>query len=129
MLTSRAWWFLLPVGGMLALGVAAPFVPLALACLTLLLWFAWEWLLFAVRVETVVRWLRLEREVSDDRGPVATLWAGQTFRVRGTLAAGGGSPLPYLAAADPVPFGVEKVGGEAAAEGAVGPDAPLGWEY
>jgi uncharacterized protein (DUF58 family) len=129
MLTSRSWWFLLAVGGMLALGVVAPFVPLALGCLTLLLWFGWEWLLFAVRVETAVRGLRVGREVSDGRGPVATLWAGQTFRVRGTLEAGGSAGLPYLAAADPVPFGVERVDGEVAAEGAVGPDAPLTWEY
>ena len=127
MLTPRAWWFLLTVGGTLAFGLAAPSLPLALACLTLLLWFGWEWLLFAVRVETVVRGLRVVREVSDDRGPVATLWAGQTFRVRARLEAAGA--LPYLAAADPVPFGVERVGGEAAAEGAVGPGSPLAWEY
>jgi uncharacterized protein (DUF58 family) len=116
MLTSRAWWFLLTVFVVLLGGILFQFVPVTLLGLTLFLWFCWEWLAFAVRSRTVLRRLRVEREVADERGPVATLWAGRTFRVRVRLV---GYGLPFLAVTDLVPFGVEFVDGSPAAEGEV----------
>src|SRR5262249_2740569 len=101
MLTSRAWWFLLTVFVVLLGGILLQFVPVTLLGLTLLLWFCWEWLAFAVRSRTVLRRLRVEREVADERGPVATLWAGRTFRVRVRLV---GYGLPFVAVTDLVPF-------------------------
>src|SRR3954470_5863167 len=53
---------------------AGPGSVLILLGLALALWFAWEWLLHAVRVRTTVRRLRVVREVSDERGAVTTLW-------------------------------------------------------
>src|SRR2546423_129496 len=128
MLTARGWWLLTFVLGTLFAGALLSFLPLALIGLTLLLWFAWEWLLFAVRLRAVPRHLRVEREVWDYRGPVGTLWAGHTFRVRARLELRR-SHLPYLMAADLVPFGVEHLDGPVTAAGDVRPGRPLALDY
>jgi uncharacterized protein (DUF58 family) len=137
MLTARAWWLLFCSVALLLFGVLAVFPQpftrhfpaLALLGLTLLLWFGWEWLLFSVRAQTVVRRLQVRRELLDGRGPVTTLWAGRTFRVRVELSLPRGSSLPYLAVTDQVPFGVAFVEGDATADGAVTPGKPLTLEY
>jgi uncharacterized protein (DUF58 family) len=129
MLTSRGWWLLLTTGAMLVAGTWGPFAPLSLVALTLAAWFAWEWLVFSVRVRTGAPELRFDREVWDERGPVTTLWAGRTFEVRVTLYADRGLGLPHLLAEDAVPFGVEGVGGYHAAEGALLPDRPITLRY
>src|SRR5262245_11306368 len=111
MITSRGWWFLIIALAVLALGVLAPRVPLTLLALTPLLWFIGEWLLFSFRARVVVRALRVERTVRDQRGPVDTLWAGRTFEVAVALHAQGRWGLPYVRAADLIPFGAEFAGG------------------
>src|SRR5579875_885637 len=105
MLTSRGCWFLLSVLMVLSLGLLRPSLPLTLLGLTLLLWFVGQWLWFLVRLPGV-RWLRVEREVWDDRSAVATLWAGQTFEVRVRLCNDDWLPSPHVAAVDPLPFAV-----------------------
>lgn len=131
MLTSRACWFLLSVLVILSLGFLRPSLPLALLGLTLLLWFAAQWLWFLVRLSSV-RKLRLEREVRDDRSPVAILWAGQSFAVRVRLLHDAWLPSPHITAVDLLPFAVERDGGDSAttdAQGVVSAGQPLEWTY
>ena len=120
MLTSRAWWFLCISLLVLLFGLTIGSPALTLVPLTLLFWFGGEWLLFAVRIPLAVRRLRVLREVYDERGPVATLWAGRPFEVGLRLEAGGRLPLPYVALDDRPPFAVEYLGGPLAADGPVG---------
>src|SRR4051794_34236105 len=94
MLTARAWWFLFVTalvlfGGILMPPPVGPLPALVVLGLALLLWFGWEWLAFTVRLQAALRRLEVEREVFDDHGPTATLWAGRCFHVRVRLR---GSP-------------------------------------
>jgi uncharacterized protein (DUF58 family) len=128
MLTSRACWFLLSVLMVLGVGFLRPSLTLALLGLTLLLWFAAQWFWFLIRLPGV-RWLRVEREVWDDRGIVATLWAGQTFEVRVRLVNDDWLPSPHVAAVDPLPFAVEYLDGSELAQGMVSVNKPLELAY
>ena len=125
MLTSRACWYLFCVLVILALGLLRPSLPLTLLGLTLLLWFAAQWLWFLVRLPARGR-LRVEREIWDDRSEVATLWAGTD--VRGTAA----SAPRRLAAhaprrgADRLPFAVEFLEGSDHAQGVVSGERAVG---
>src|SRR5947209_19096103 len=107
MLTWRGWWLFLFVLGMLAVAMLQPRpnASMAVLALTVGLWFAWEWLLFAIRVRVMLRRLRVQRELRDERGPVDTLWAGRTFQVRVTLELPSGLDFPYVLATDRLPFG------------------------
>ena len=120
MLTSRAWWFLGVNLLVLLVGLFTGWPALSLVPLTLLLWFGGQWLLFALRIPLGVRGLRVERQVFDERGPVATLWAGRAFEVRLRLAGDGLLRLPFLALADRPPFAVEYLGDQTVADGPVG---------
>src|SRR5438045_3059461 len=127
MLTARGWWFLTTVLLVLFLGIllqASPRAPAQLSPLVVLglglaLWFAWEWLLWAVRVRATVRRLRVVRAVGDERGAAATLWAGRVFTVTVRLELNGTGRLPYAAVTDRVPFAVEHLDGEVGVDGAV----------
>jgi uncharacterized protein (DUF58 family) len=128
MLTSRAWWFLLSVMLALVVGLLRPSLPLTLVGLALLLWFGSQWLLFVCRLP-VLRRLRAEREVWDDRGTVATLWAGQVFEVRVRLISPGRLATPHVAASDHVPYAVELLDGSPVAQGTLGAGRPLELGY
>ena len=128
MLTSRACWFLFSVLMLLILGLLRPSLSLTLLGLTLLLWFAAQWLWFLIRLPGA-RWLRLEREVWDDRSAVATLWAGQTFEVRVRLVNDDWLSSPHVAAVDALPFAVEYRDGSDLAQGTVSVNRPLEWAY
>jgi uncharacterized protein (DUF58 family) len=128
-MTPRGWWTLFSVGLMLLLGVANAVSALVITALTLLLWFGWEWLSFALRVRTLRQRLVIQREVSDDRGPVSTLWAGRSFRVRATLFLKDGARIPYIAVADPVPFGMLHDQGSTTVDGELSEGAPLEIAY
>jgi len=128
MLTSRACWFLFSVLALLGVGLLRPSLPLMLLGLTLLLWFIAQWLWFLIRLPGV-RWLRVEREIGDDRSAVATLWAGQTFEVRLRLLNEDWLPSPHVAAVDPVPFAVELVDGSDSVQGTVTVNRPLELTY
>jgi uncharacterized protein (DUF58 family) len=129
MLTSRGWWFLLTVLGVLLVGILGPHAPLTLLALTLLLWFLGQWLLFAVRSRLVARQLVVEREVWDERGPVDTLWAGRTFTVRVRLRLRHVLTLPHVGVADWVPFGLEYLDGATAGDGPLAANRPLELDY
>jgi uncharacterized protein (DUF58 family) len=129
MMTARGWWCLVGVVLALLAGVLANVPALLVTGLALLLWFGWEWLCFAVRVRTLRQRLRIHREVWDDRGPVSTLWAGRSFTVKVELHLREGARLPWLAIADPVPFGVRHEEGETTADGELRGKSPLAIEY
>jgi uncharacterized protein (DUF58 family) len=129
MLTSRGLLFAFAVGGLLTLAVLTHQPVLAILTLSLLLWFGWEWLLFAVRARIVARQVALQREICDDRGPVESLWAGQTFTVRVELRLEEWLGLSYVAAIDRVPFEATHVNGEIRTDGALRPGQPLRLGY
>jgi uncharacterized protein (DUF58 family) len=129
MLTTRGWWFLIGSLLVLALGLFAEIAPLAPVGLALVLWLAGVGLLFYARARLAVRRLRVVRVVTDDRGPVDTLWAGRSFDVRAELRLGGWLPLPHAAVADRVPFAATLVDGETEASGPVARGRPLRVRY
>jgi uncharacterized protein (DUF58 family) len=139
MLTSRGWWLLLFVLTLLALGVvlvlergsdaAQDRYTLLLLSLGLALWFAWEWGRFAVQARLAVRNLDLTRELRDDRGPVSTLWAGQTFTVRGRATLGGSLSIDHALLSDRPPAGSGPVEGELRYSGPLAAGAEVSWEY
>ena len=123
MLTSRGWWLLLLILTLLALGVVMVLEPnrtndslirqyLLLLGLGLALWFAWEWGRFAIQARLAVRNFALTRELRDERGPVTTLWAGQTFTVRGRARLGGSLSIDHVLLSDHPPMGAGPVDGE-----------------
>jgi uncharacterized protein (DUF58 family) len=114
---------------LLILGLLGRQSVLVVPALTLLLWLVGQWLLFAVRSRLVAPALVLEREVRDERGPVETLWAGQTFEVRVRLRLDHALGLPHVAVADWVPFGLEHVDGATQADAALSAGRPLELTY
>jgi uncharacterized protein (DUF58 family) len=134
MLTSRGWWLLLfiftllAMGGVLALQTHHP-TTLLLLGLSLTLWFVWEWGAFAVQARLAVRDLNVTRELRDDRGPVTTFWAGQTFTVRGHVRLGGSLAVTHALITDRPPAGAGPVEGVLHYSGPLSPGADAGWEY
>jgi uncharacterized protein (DUF58 family) len=127
MLTARGWWLLFIILVLLFCGMVASHALLMIVGLALLAWFGWEWFLFNLRLNTTVRGLRLERVVEDLRGPVTTLWFGQTFTVRVRLHSV--RRLPHVRIADFVPFNVDVADGACDTSGPVGGGAELGVCY
>jgi uncharacterized protein (DUF58 family) len=88
MLTTRGGWFLAVVVLVLVVGAfAVPYysvVP-ALAGVTLLAWFAFEWALFQTRSNGAVSRLRLTRRVIQGGREVPMIWSGLPFEVRVTI--------------------------------------------
>jgi uncharacterized protein (DUF58 family) len=129
MLTTRGFWFflltLVLVGAALVTGITT----LGVLGLTLLLWFLWEWLVFALRVHALVRHLNVTRQVRDAKGPVASLWAGQPFEVQVRLWLESGLALPFVKVTDRVPFGVEKLRGDTERDGPVSREQALEIAY
>jgi uncharacterized protein (DUF58 family) len=129
MLTPRGFWFLIFSLLLLAVGLGHASATLGVMGLTLLLWFLWEWLLFSLRVHGSVRQLRVARQLRDERGPVESLWAGQSFEVKVQLRLGGGPSLPYVKITERVPFEAEKTQGQTELDGSVTAGQPLGLTY
>ncbi len=129
MLTTRGWWFLVVSLLVLALGLFAEIAPLAPVGLALVLWIAAVGLLFYVRARFVVRRLRVRRVVTDERGPVDTLWVGRSFDVQVELRLDGPLGLPHVVAADRVPFAAILLEGTAEAIGPVAKGRPLSLGY
>jgi uncharacterized protein (DUF58 family) len=126
MLTARGWWFLLSAVLLVLVGASLALPVLLLVGLALLTWFGFEWVLFVIRTQGR---LHVERTVSDERGPVDTLWAGQAFTVRVALHLRGGRRWPFVVADDFLPLGVERLEGETGAEGEVEPGVAVQWQY
>jgi uncharacterized protein (DUF58 family) len=129
MLTARGLWFLLFTLVMLGTAIRIQNTTLGVLSLTLLLWFLWEWLLFALRVYGLASRLHVSRQVRDERGPVDSLWAGQAFQVRVQLQLPGPLRLTYVKVADRLPFGVAQVTGTTERDGPVARGEPLELDY
>jgi uncharacterized protein (DUF58 family) len=129
MITPRGWSLLAIVGVMLAVGLFRSQSTLAVIALAILLWFLGEWFLFTLRVRVAVGRLRVVRQLSNERGPVATLWAGQSFHVHVELLLAGSVPLSYVAVSDRLPFGVDHISGATACDGRLSADLPLTLDY
>ena len=85
MLTQRGWWFFLLSFTLVAFAGLVPphgHASLVLIGLTLLLWFAAQWLLFRIRAYRIRDRLAIDRGLRDGRGPVDNLWARRPFEVR-----------------------------------------------
>ncbi len=143
-LTPRAWWFFFSSIVTLVAGLVMRYELLTVLGLTLVFWFAWEGLTFALRVRILLRRILVEREVRDNRGPVTVLWAGQFFEVHVVVSLPGtGWPwldqlgvtieLPHLAVTDRVPFAVQRIDGDEAipprVEGPLRAGEPLELSY
>src|SRR5262249_55187697 len=107
MLTRRGWWFLIVILSLLLLGALANFMALAVVALGLLVWFCYEGLAFALRARFVVPDLHVVREVRDDHGRAATLWAGRRFQTRFGIESRSKYSLPYVIVTEFVPFGIK----------------------
>jgi uncharacterized protein (DUF58 family) len=129
MLTGRGFGLLFAAFLLLLFGMLVAHTVLVLVGLAILLWFAWEWLAFTVRVYVMLPRLRLERTVSDDRGPVTTLWAGRVFQVRTRLRLPAPYRLPFVLGVERVPFQAELVDGDTSGQGPVGGDAVVELAY
>jgi uncharacterized protein (DUF58 family) len=124
-LTGRAWCLLFFAVLLLTLGLTTGYAILTFPGLVLILWLTGEGLLFAFQARWVVRGLRLEREIHDDRGPVASLWAGRSFEVRDTLSLDSWFALSYIAFEEPALFGLDVVEGSPRGEGRIDRNNPL----
>ncbi|HEV3238490.1 MAG TPA: DUF58 domain-containing protein, partial [Gemmataceae bacterium] len=129
MLTRRGWWFLIAVLGLLLLGALANFMALAVVALGLLIWFSYEGLSFAIRARFVVPDLRVVREVRDDHGRAATLWAGRRFQARFGIESKSNYGLPYLVVTEFVPFGIKPLSAPKPIEGALEPGEKVYTSY
>jgi uncharacterized protein (DUF58 family) len=127
MLTARGWWFLVTVVLILVIGVIAlpqyTVVPAILA-VTLLVWFAVEWVLFHTRLNAAVARLRVRRSVVQGGRDVPMVWAGLAFEVRVEVGHDGSLAVPLGAYEDRIPPASELVEGSPAEYVAVGPDRP-----
>lgn len=114
MLTARGGWFLVIVIPVLVIGAfAIPYysvVP-ALAGITLLAWFAFEWILFHTRSNAAVSRLRLTRHVIQGGREVPMLWSGIPFEVRVRVENPGAIRVPFAVLEDRRPVASEHVSG------------------
>jgi uncharacterized protein (DUF58 family) len=129
MLTPRGIWLLFSVLALTGVALAADVPSLTLVGLTLLLWFVAAWFWFAVRLRLLNGRLHVERLVSDERGPVQSLWAGQAVAVRVRLHNSRRLPSPYLNLRDRVPVGGRCLAGAPDADGSVGQGRPMEIDY
>ena len=140
MLTSRGWWFIFVVFALLVYAVLGQYIfgffwhreqlqlydptVIAVVPFTLLLWIIWEWCLFGFRTRLVLRQLRIERSMWDDRGRVTTLWENRTFQASIAVHLPAGTGVPYLVLEDRLPFGIQEVKKSARFEGALQGSVP-----
>ncbi len=128
MLTARGWWVLFGGVLMLLMGIAAHATALIASGVAVCGWVGVEWLLFALRVRLLRAMSRVVRKVSDQRGPVGTLWAGRTFTVAVRVEMDTWR-LAFAMAADLVPFSVRHKEGETRADGPLGGGDVLEFAY
>lgn len=131
MLTARGWWFLLAISlvsllGIIALGWWSATIPLL--GLTVLLWFAYEWLKFAVEFRSTATRLTLQRTILQSHRESPTLWAQTAFTVRVRVAAYDGLGLPCVAVEDEI-VSSQGIRTTTRIVGSITPEVPLEWEY
>ncbi len=132
MLTSRGWWtvavaMVLVLLGLTGLGDIAPAIPIL--GLTLVAWFAVEWLVFSYRFRNALPRLEIEREILQGGRPVASAWAKAPCTVRVTLTNRGASRWPLVFLRDRVPEGRKVRSGSNRLVTDLKPDEPVEMEY
>jgi uncharacterized protein (DUF58 family) len=127
-LTGRGWWVLFACLVLLIMGIAARVTAMLVMGLSMLVWFGFEWMMFALSAQLLRSRVTIRREVSDSRGVVGTLWKGRTFNVRVLVEASGGR-LPFVLLTDMVPFSLRHEQGKTRSDGPLSPDEPMEIEY
>lgn len=103
MLSKRGWWLFVVILALLGLGVVAEASTVTLLALTLLLWFLWHWLVFAIGVRRLPKLVSIDRQLADERGSVQTLWARLPAKVHVALHLRGRLSLPFVSMIDRLP--------------------------
>lgn len=114
MLTTRGYRFLLAVllGGAIGAFLVPYFSVLpALAALTLLSWFSWEWVVFMARANGAVARLRVGRDVRQAGRDGPTVWAGVSCQVRVWVENPSLFAIPFVVLEDRPAVGVERLAG------------------
>jgi len=114
MLTGRGWWFLTLATLLLLAGatfVADYTVVPALVALTLIAWFAFEWALFHIRINTTTSKLKLTRRLLQGGREVPMVWAGLGFEVRVRIESEARTRLPFAIFEDRLPQVAELIDG------------------
>jgi uncharacterized protein (DUF58 family) len=130
MLTNRGFWILATTLAVLGVSLGTGHSPaLTLVGLSLLAWFLATWVVFAFRMHTLAGRLYVRRVIRDQRGPVRSLWAGQSYRVRARFVCESPVLSPYLRIADRVPAAARHLAGDTHTEGSVADGASLEITY
>jgi len=113
-LTSRGWWLLFLILLQLTLGffVSSRFgSAVVIVGLTLLTWYAVEWLQFQYRVHFVLPKVTIRRTLRADGRRVPIVWAAQRFDVIVEVVLDSQISIPYLVVQDRPPSGCERLEG------------------
>ena len=129
MLTTRGWWLLIIALAVTTLGVLDGSQSLALLGLTFLCWILGSWFFFKWRLSTALPALRVQRWVTDERGPVDALWVGRSYQVHVELNLTRGVGVAYALVADYLPYAGLFAGGRTEAEGELTPGRPFLLRY
>ena len=129
MLTTRGFWFFVPTIALLAAAILLGATSLTLICVTLLLWFLAQWLLFHVRVRLTINQLSVERTLRTARGDVDSVWARQKVEVIVALINKAGIRLPYVVMTDRLPALARLREGAFCVDGPLAKETPLHLTY
>jgi uncharacterized protein (DUF58 family) len=129
MLTSRGFWFFLSTFAVLTAALFYGAHQLTLICLTLLLWFLGQWLIFHLRLRITLRRLSLTRTLRTSRGDVSSIWTRQKAEVAVVVSNSSWLWLPYVVVSERLPALARVKEGPLTIDGALAKDAPLSFSY
>src|SRR5579862_1475776 len=129
MLTTRGFWFFTSTIALLAAAILLGATSLMLICVTLLLWFLTQWLLFQVRIRLTSHQLSVERALRTARGAVDSVWARQKIEVIVAVVNKARVRLPYVVVTDRLPALARLQDGSVCIDGALARETPLGLAY
>jgi uncharacterized protein (DUF58 family) len=113
------------IGGVMALRGSST---LLVVCIGIVTWFIWEWANFCYRARVTIRELQVARTVSDNRGPVTTLWAGQSYGVAVGVTLRRGR-IPFVVLTDRSPSGATVATGQARYVGTLAAGESVKWTF
>lgn len=131
MLTARGWWFLTMSLVLTVFGLIAPANGVAITGLglSLLAWFAWEWIHFMLCVRGSVARIRVRRRLRSGKRNVSLLWAGRSVEVAIRVETDSGLTVPYLVIQDYLPAGLAPLSGEYRTSVRLAPNEPVILQY
>lgn len=113
------------VGGVMAMRDSRTLLIVSMA---LIIWFAFEWSIFVVRVRITSKGIRVRRIIRDSRGPVSALWTGQSFLVEVTVSLTKGR-LPLVKLNDRAPVAADLIDGTLEFQGQLDANTSAMWEF